>query len=265
MRVFIFSYPLHYHISQLAARSAFFFIPNIDAVTFVWDDLGFKRLSNLNLGKRLQQTLPGSDLIKTSQLDYCQDESNGWLRQQYVKLNLHRYTDEPCIVLDGDTVLRNPTTFTDLSGDVLIHGDPWEHYEPYFDFIRHALNLEKESTPSFMSPYWLCDPSVLRNLELDIQQCHGDTLVNVFKKYHSIDHNRTLSEVELYGLYAQSIGYPMQWVERNLKCCLAREFVTLWSSTNDNLCLGGRDNFGSLWWEQQGIEYQQDLDLGLNC
>lgn len=265
MRVFIFSYPFHYHISQLAARSAFFYIPNIDSVTFVWDDLSFKRLSNLNLGERLQQSVPGSNLIKTSDLDYCKDESNGWFRQQYVKLNLHQHCSEPCIVLDGDTVLRNPTEFFDNSGCVLIHGDPWEYYPPYFDFIRHALALEKNSTASFMSPYWLCDPSVLHDLESSVSKRHNDTLVNVFKKYHSIDHRRSLSEVELYGLYAQSIGYPMRWIERNLKCCLTNEFVGLWSSTDYNLCLGGRDNFGSTWWDQQGIEYQRDLDQALNC
>ena len=74
-----------------------------------------------------------------------------------------------------------------------------------------------------------------------------------------------LSEVELYGLVAQTLNKPMKWVDRNLRCCDRNQFLQFWNTTTDNLCLGGRDNFPALWWEDRGIEYQQDLDQLLNC
>lgn len=75
----------------------------------------------------------------------------------------------------------------------------------------------------------------------------------------------SLSEVELYGLFAQHLNRPMRWITRNLTCVTNKEFLSAWSDTTENLCLGGRDNFPAAWWAKQGIEYQQDIDQALNC
>ena len=64
MRLFVFGYPLHYHILQLAIDSACRYIDNITDVTVIWDDVGFKRLQPLDLSNRLQSLLPDVQVIK---------------------------------------------------------------------------------------------------------------------------------------------------------------------------------------------------------
>lgn len=252
MTLVIFAYPQHFRIMQLAYRHALKAFENINKVVVVWDDLFETSSDRIS---QLPQCIPNCEIIYTSDLEHCCNESDGWLRQQYIKLNLHQFLpDRYWIVLDADTVLRNPRPMFE-NNTVVVYGDPWEHYQPYFDFIKHALNLDKENTPSFMSPYWLCEREVLEAIETDCQARHGCDLVTVWKQYQQKHQQwRALSEVELYGLFAsQRMNKKFKFATHNLKCCLQKEFLQLWHTGTQDLCLGGKDDFSEEFWQQQGI------------
>jgi hypothetical protein len=252
MTLVLFAYPGHFRIMQLAHRHALAAFENVDNIVVVWDDL-FE--TDVDYIGQLETCMPGCQIIYTSNLEQCRDEKDGWLRQQYIKLNLHKFlSGSSWILLDGDTVLRNPRPLI-KDDTIIVYGDPWEYYEPYFDFIKHALALDKEDTPSFMSPYWLCERAVLEAIEADSQARHGCNIVAVWKQYQTqCGQCRALSEVELYGLFAvKRMNKKFQFVSHNLKCCLKDEFLQLWYSGTQDLCLGGQDDFPLDFWQQQKI------------
>lgn len=252
MTLVLFAYPQHFRIMQLAYKHALQAFENVDQVVVVWDDL-FP--SSVDYVSQIKILIPNCRIIYTSDLEYCCDEKDGWLRQQYIKLNLHKFLpDRHWIVLDADTVLRNSRPMFE-NNTVVIYGDPWEHYKPYFDFIKHALDLDKQDTPSFMSPYWLCEREVLEAIEADCQARHGCDIVSVWKRYQQQHQpGRALSEVELYGLFAvQRMNKKFVFATHNLKCCLQKEFLELWYNGTQDLCLGGNDNFPENFWQEQGI------------
>lgn len=253
MTLVLFAYPGHFRIMQLAHRHALLAFENIDRVVVVWDDL-FE--TDLDYKNQLKNCIPNCQVIYTSDFESCRNEKDGWLRQQYIKLNLHKLlADSNWILLDGDTVLRNFRPLIDKNNTVIVYGDPWEHYQPYFDFIKHALDLDKHDTPSFMSPYWLCEREVLEAIEKDSQKRHGCDIVTVWQRYQQQHRKwRTLSEVELYGLFAiKRMNKKFKFATHNLKCCQQQEFLQLWNAGTQDLCLGGADNFPEEFWQKQGI------------
>jgi hypothetical protein len=252
MTLVIFSYPGHFGIMQLAYRYALVSFDNITDTVVVWDDL---YPTDTDFKSQISKVIPNCSVVLVSDLPACRDEKDGWLRQQYIKLNLHQLLPgNSWIVLDADTVLRNPRPL--IQGDaVIVYGDPWEYYQPYFEFIKYALALDKQDTPSFMSPYWLCERAVLEAIETDSMQRHGQDIVAVWKNY-CINNNdwRALSEVELYGLFAMwRLNKKFIFVQPNLKCCLQDEFIKLWPVESQDLCLGGTDNFPKEFWEKVNI------------
>jgi hypothetical protein len=174
--------------------------------------------------------------------------------------------DECWILLDGDTVLRNKKQFV-KDGAVVVYGDPYEYFEPYFIFIKYSLGLEKNNLPSFMSPYWLCERQVLEAIEYESIKRNNTDIVSAWKHYYRHLPNssyQSLSEVELYGVFAtQVLNKNFEFAPQNLKCCLTSEFLEHWNTSQD-LCLGGPDDFPASFWNQQGIPYHRDLAVELN-
>lgn len=256
MTLVIFAYPLHFHIMQLAYKSALQAFDNVTNVVIMWDDLFVHRQ---HFKQHITECIPGAQVINMSALPECVGEHQGWLRQQYVKLNLHKLLPEDSwILLDADTVLRNSRPLI-RNDSVLVYGDPWEHYRPYFEFIKHAVGIEKGNTPSFMSPYWLCERTVLLAIEQECMQLHGHGIVDVWKNYYkniNTSDSRALSEVELYGLFAlKKLNKKFIFEKHNLQCCLKDKFLSLWNNPTLDLCLGGADNFSESFWADQGVKY----------
>lgn len=254
MTLVLFSYPLHFNIMQLAHKYALTAFENITHTVVVWDDLYPTRTDFKN---QITTCIPDCTIVYTSSWPACQDETDGWLRQQYIKLNLHNILpDESWILLDADTVVRNPRPLQQDNA-VIVYGDPWENYQPYFEFIKYALDLDKLSTPSFMSPYWLCERAVLEAIEIDSIARHGQDIVSVWKNYYqniNTCDRRALSEVELYGLFAvQRLNKKFVFAPHNLKCCLKDQFLNLWNTSDLDLCLGGADDFPQEFWQEQKI------------
>lgn len=257
MTLVIFGYPQHFHIMQLALRQAKQCINSIDQVFVVWDDI-FPSSTVLDL----EQALPGCNIINMSSLPGTSNEPQGWLRQQYAKLNLWQQLNQPYwIVLDGDTILRNQKKFI-VNDATVIYGDPWEHYKPYFKFINHAIGLDKGESHSYMSPYWLCHREVLCKIHEFVNTRHGTNLVSLFKQYYTQypTESRSLSEVELYGLFAEKhLKYKLLFAEQNLKCCLSKDFLELWNTTNLDLCIGGADDLPQSFYQSHNILYNTTL------
>lgn len=271
MHLVVFSCPLHYHIAQLAIKLACRSYDNIQKVTLVWDDLYSKKhLENLKLVKRLESL--DFTVIKHSDLFECQTEPNGWVRQQYIKLNIHHLLNDPeWLLLDGDVVLRTHHTARDCYGRPLFCSEPGSYYRPAVEFTDYALDVITLQGNSFMTPHWLAERSVLESLDNYILEKHQCNLITLFQRFYNTKKLNPrflppLTEIEIYGQYATKImNYHITQKSTLLKCCERVEFLNLWSTTQEDLVLNGRDNFPAEWWATQDIEYQQDLDQALNC
>lgn len=195
MRLVLFSYSKHYHIMQLAYRHALTAFDNITNVTVIWDDMYDNK----------QPTIPfDADVITHSSLDFLAIERHGWLRQQYVKLNLHKlFDDEQWIVLDADVILKTKKSFSNKE----IYTDSKDHYEPYFKFIKHAFGIDKNNSPSYMTHFALFERKVLASIEQFILNKHSKDLILVYKEYLDIQPPACpgFSEFEIYGLFVERI------------------------------------------------------------
>jgi len=199
MKLIIFSYPLHYRLSLIAEQFARKYLPEVTEVIFAWDDLA---PDPNNYKKVLQRT---RNTILYSEFDHTTTEQQGWIRQQYVKLQLHHKFDDPCwLLLDGDVILREPLQFQSKPTPFLVGS---EYHTPYFIFIKHCLGLDKKNNLSFISPLNLFEREVLKSLEDYSIKRNGVGVVacynNVKDQYKNM--LQTLSEFEIYGTFATQI------------------------------------------------------------
>jgi hypothetical protein len=263
---------------QLAYYHALKVFENIDQVYIMWDDL----YANNNLSDRIKLYIPNADVMFFSQLKHTHGEPIGWLRQQYVKLNLHKlFADNEWIILDADTILRSKKIFKQ-DNKLLFYTDEHDFYIPYFKFIEYAFDLKKENSPSFMSHFALLEREVLENMELFCLQKHNKDLVSVYKEFSKkyplfSGECPALSEFEAYGLFASKImgkeflfPKPIYAFDDTIRMdpkrnaiwdYSASDFVTVYNSTNRDMCLNGEDiKLPKSFYEQHHIILQEDLN-----
>ena len=259
MTLVIFGYVRHFHIMQLAYRHALTAFDNISKVVIIWDD--YHSPEELQLDQYLQREID-CELVKTSSLNFI-NEREGWLRQQFVKLNMHQIIDDSeFILLDGDCILREHKLLRNSNGLVINYYPPYENYKPYFDTIEQFLGLTRTDTQSFMSPYWLCERDVL----IALQQ-YRPMLIQDFQQYRkqTMTWPAPFSECETYGQFAvQCQGQQFDHRHWGLLEVDPDKFVDLYLTTNESLVLGGRDNFPEQFWNDHGIKYNKDLNQWLD-
>jgi hypothetical protein len=230
------------------------------------------KLNPLELDKRLS-TL-GFSVIKHSEFDACLLEPNGWVRQQYMKLNIHHLlNDSEWLMLDGDTVLRNSHQVRDIQGHPVFRNEPGSHYQLAVDFTDYLLGVVSKPGDSFMTSHWLAERLVLESLDRYILEKHHCNLISVFQDFYNKRKTNQhmfmppLNEVEIYGQYATKIlNHNIVQKPTEIKCCGYTEFLQKWiTNPTQDLVLNGRDNFPIEFWASVNIEYQQDLDQALNC
>lgn len=186
----VFSHHGHFNLSQFALRRASLHLKNLSKIYVVWDDLTLG-VDHDRACFQFQQL--GYTVLRHSQWNMTINESQGWIRQQWVKLHLHQQLDEDqWIVLDGDTVLNRSYT--------LSRHWCWvsqEHYLPYWQFIEHALGLTKTVNHSWICPLQIFERSVLAPLE-------SLNLPEKFNQWRCLrsDPIPGLSEFEIYGTWA---------------------------------------------------------------
>lgn len=238
MKLIIFSYPLHFNIMQLAYRNAINVIDDIDEVVVVWDDL-FEKDCNKNIvTEQILKVIPANKIIFHSDIDLCLDEQLGWLRQQYIKLNLHSIFDgNNWVILDSDVILRQKKTFVN-NNKLVIYNDPNDYYQPYFDFIKYVFDIDKNNSPSYMTHYALFEREVLEHINLWCTTKHGKNIVMLFKEFYRPLKNSTykepmtppLSEFEIYGLFCERVlKKPLLTVMYETPNCLPDQFQKIFN------------------------------------
>lgn len=199
MNLVVFAYSDHFNLAQFVIRRASKHLSDLGKIYVVWDDhtQGVDHHRACDHWRRL-----GYSVLTHSQWPQTRDEPRGWIRQQWVKLNLHQQLDEDqWILLDGDTVLNRSYELNNSWTWIT-----YEHYLPYWQFINHALGLEKTVNHSWICPLQIFDRSVLVSLEA----------LNLPEKFREWSHRRSdpvpgLSEFEIYGTWAsQKMNYQRQ-------------------------------------------------------
>jgi hypothetical protein len=111
----ILTYPGHFHLTQLTIRSVREHIQPKD-ITVIVDDWSF--LVWDGYVEDCKQTYTNCNIIHTSQFEFLKPfEGNSWMRQQMIKLNLHKILD------------FNDWFFTD--GDIEFYHDIPKNITPY--------------------------------------------------------------------------------------------------------------------------------------
>lgn len=221
---------------QLAIRQACKHLP-VSSVHVFWDDVE-------SSVPQLQWTTTGySEFTQVQNLSQVQPYQQGWIRQQFAKMSLHRIlNDTEWIVLDADTVLRNDWNFDNNRW----YYDPDESCNDYWDFAKFAVGVNPTSQ-RYMSPLWRCERQVLTALEEAIYNKHSTCLEQTFLNsgMHSI------SEVEMYAQFAiQCMGKTYKFVPHQLRMIQTDQFVNTWNDSTDDVCLGGADAVGQQFWQQ---------------
>lgn len=245
MKLVIFSYPLHFKIMQLAYRNAITAIDSIDEVVIVWDDLFNNADKNITT-KKLLEVIPASKIVFHSDVESCKDEPLGWLRQQYIKLDLHNILeDDQWVILDSDIILREKKEFT--SGDTLIIYTFDDFYQPYFDFIKHVFGLDKNQSPTYMTSFALFERSVLTAINDWCMKHHNKNLITLFKEFYRPLKNSIykepmtppLSEFEIYGIFCERIlSRPLKCVQDTIPIYNPIRFQRLYNRKKDCNYLG---------------------------
>ncbi len=202
MKLIIFSYPFHFRISQLCEHFARQHLPEISEVVYAWDDLAHPG----HPGESILRSI-GKKIVRYSSFNGTVNEPVGWLRQQYVKLQLHHaFDDDAWIIIDGDAILRQ--TFITRSSGTLTWFGCHEHYIPYFNFIDDCLGLKKRNNFSFISPLNAFEREVLVQLEQFSLERNGIGVVDFYlsnKKHVDVNIVPPFSEFEIYGTFATQV------------------------------------------------------------
>jgi hypothetical protein len=235
MKLIIFSFPPHYKISQYCKQFALKNLPDVTEVVYIWDDFS---ADNETL---LEQLRDKNKVILFSDFKNVSKEPNGWLRQQFVKLQLHQYFDDDhYLILDGDTIIRNRYVFDNQKPTVFMSK---EYYKPYFYFIKKCLGLRKNNNFSFVTPLFYFEKDVLKSLEEFSIKKNKCDVVEFYLQNKWKDYNPTppFSEFEIYGTFATQVlnkQYNLREADFRFTSNLSKDL----KSTNKNLMLIGRDD-----------------------
>lgn len=234
MKLIIFTYPLHYKISQYCKEFALKNLPDVTEVIYAWDDLFIDDKALLDQLKDKNKVILFSDFKNVSK------ETNGWLRQQFVKLQLHHYfDDEHYLILDGDTIIRNRYVFDNQKPIVFMSK---EYYKPYFYFIKKCLGLRKNNNFSFVTPLLYVERDVLHSLEEFSIKKNKCDVIEFYLRHEWKDYKPTapFSEFEIYGTFATQIlnkQYDLRVADFLFTSNLSKDLKT----TNKNLMLLGNE------------------------
>lgn len=271
----IITHRYHYHICQVAILLAMKHY-NFDSVTIMYDDVQGTKVGWQNLGSDLLRDLwsirswyRGSlRAMPFSELINVHNESSGWIRQQYIKLNLHKLLPEDSwLVVDGDVLLNYPI-------------DPWSYcyINPSDRFclhhdwlVRYVLNLEDKRTLFNQNPVEFSSVPIryltrktLQGLEDYIYELHNTNIINVYNSF-TLKKNKNyyleLSEYDIIGNYQNFISndlLPLKELE--IYFHPKDDILSNWDMLKNKITvLHGWDDFPAEWYSQFGVEINQEI------
>ena len=273
--VVIITHRYHFHICQVAIDLVMAKY-NPQRLSIVFDDVigtkdGWNYLGrDIAVEIRVKYGLPAGviSLHPFSCVDAIHSEPNGWIRQQYVKLNLHKFLDnDEWLVIDGDTLINK-----DIDPWAYLYVNPADIRHRHHDFfLRYALDLEDKVAMyngkpiEFSSvPIRLLNRRTLSGLEKYIYELHG-TDVRGIRDSFTLKRNRDryieLSEYDLIGNYQTFISkdiLPLK--ELGPIFCPAKELYQNWDKLKNEIAvLHGHDNLPLEWYQQMGVNVNQNI------
>ncbi len=274
----VFTYSEHFHITKLAIKQAKEHLSPSEIIV-LYDDLQDHRWARL--GDELRNDLLVEygivvSCIPQSAVEITQTQNNGWIRQQYVKLNLHKILPhQSWIVLDGDSIILNKIDPSRYCYIVPAAGYP----EADRFFCNYALDLDHQTIQfegisiSFnLGPIKHITRKTLIGIEKRIAELHGTSIDKVFDSF-TLKKNRSryveFSEFDLIGFYENIISNESLPLSRiRIKVAHREEFISRFNQNDLELLVfaanEGRDDLPRRWYEDQGIKINENIWKSLN-
>ncbi len=127
-------------------------------------------------------------------------DRSGWLFQQLLKLSADTISpQETVLVLDADTVLVRPQSFTSSGRPVLFHSS--EYHEPYFHAYQAVTGLEPASRVSCTTHHMLMNRRVLASVKALMEETRSVPWWQAVLDCCDYSSISGFSEYELYGNY----------------------------------------------------------------
>jgi len=274
----VFTYSEHFHITKLAIKQAKEHLSPSEIIV-LYDDLQDYRW--VRLGDELRNDLLVEygivvSCIPQSAVEITQTQNNGWIRQQYVKLNLHKILPhQSWIVLDGDSIILNkidPSRYCYIN-PAAGHPEATRFFCDYaLDLDHQTIQFEGMSISFSVGPIKHITRKTLIGIEKRIAELHGTSIDKVFDSF-TLKKNQSryvgFSEFNLIGFYENIISNESLPLSRiRIKVAHREEFISLLNQNDLELLVfsvnQGRDDLPRRWYEDQGIKINENIWKSLN-
>ena len=274
----VFTYSEHFHITKLAIKQAKEHLSPSEIIV-LYDDLQDYRW--VRLGDELRNDLLVEygivvSCIPQSAVEITQTQNNGWIRQQYVKLNLHKILPhQSWIVLDGDSIILNkidPSKYCYIN-PAAGHPEATRFFCDYaLDLDHQTIQFEGMSISFSVGPIKHITRKTLIGIEKRIAELHGTSIDKVFDSF-TLKKNRSryveFSEFDLIGFYENIISNESLPLSRiRIKVAHREEFISRFNQNDLELLVfaanEGRDDLPRRWYEDQGIKINENIWKSLN-
>lgn len=271
----IITHRYHYHICQVAILLAIKQF-NPDKVAILFDDVVGTQVGWNELGKKLITDIkkiyffqPGSIYaIPFSSLTNVQSEPRGWIRQQYIKLNLHKVLQgDEWIVVDGDVLINHSLDlqkycYINPSDPLRLHHDLFVRY--VLDLTNQQTNFNNKPVEFSSVPIRLLNRKTLEGLEQYLYELHSTDIQNITNSF-TLKKNREnyfeLSEYDLIGNYQNFISkdlLPLKELEIYFEP--TEKLYSTWDFLKNKIAvLHGWDNLPIEWYDQFGVKINQEI------
>lgn len=266
----IFTYCQHYHLTKLAILNALDRIQH-DHIIVMYDDLFSEQWTVLGPMLRADMSRHGVaiETIPYSKLSLARHIKVGWIRQQMIKLNMHRiYGSDDYILLDGDTMVLQPVD-PKIACHINMNDPPNDDSYNFYDHLlrvngRRVMYKGKSITFSSV-PLKYVRSSTLKGLEQLVKELHGKTIYEVYEIMRSRTHRVSFSEFDIIGTYENIVskdGLPVTHLD--VKYSEKDEFIGLYNNTKEYKLLTyvitqGKEILPRSWYEQQGISINDEI------
>ena len=272
----IFTYCQHYHLTKLAILNAMHRIKH-SGIIVMYDDVFSSQWAVLGTHLSLDMLRHGIaiETVPYSALPLARIISDGWIRQQVVKLNLHHVLEhQDYIMLDGDAMVLqsvDPTAACHINMNDVPNDDSFNFYDHLLQ-LNGARVIYQNRPITFSSvPLKHVRSSTLAGLERLVMDLHGQSIYSLYEHMRSrTDAGISFSEFDIIGTYDALVardGLPVTHLD--IKYAEKDEFLQLYKNNDGYKMLmyattQGKESIPRHWYQQQGIEINEKIWTMLN-
>lgn len=253
MLLAVFSYPKHFHITQVAIKHAMKHIPYVTSVAVIWDDTHdvevplqvFKDDDNIVL-------YPWSWLSKDITLD-----GNNWAGQQIVKLHADLILpQDEFILMDGDLVINQ-----DIDPANILYSNCIPRQHGRYDHVAELLGLgvyDFASCPfMYVKAQWLKN---IRHLcETNSHTTIDKRLLSAFETAQSYNNLNYLLEWNVIARYILQVLKLPKRIEYFHRHSVNGPNFYKYYNNEENFVCNGPDNIDLDFYRAEGIWIKEDL------